>query len=202
MLHAKNLLPLAYALFGAILLLTAGCQDNNPTIPSDLTREANDAGPGLTVTDTYYKTLDGKLQGIAIQGLYYETQQIYAGFTSEKGHYAYAPEQEVEFLLGDLLLFSGVGSDSLAPLTLLDEETAITLLQILMTFDKDGDYSNGIHLDRHLYQIFQEFPINDDLSNPMVLDNQSLIWARFQTTNLSDWVDRGLATDVYYSLIL
>lgn len=201
MLLAKKLFPLAQLLLGVMLLITAGCQDNPSPISEDIQRESNTAGPGLTITDTYYKTLDGQLQGITIEGLYYEIPQIFAGFTSEEGHYAYAPEQSMQFWLGDLLLFSDSGTATAAPLMLLDEETAITLLQILMTFDKDGDYSNGIHVDRHLYQIFQEFPIADSLSNPAILNNESLIWARIQTTNLSGWVDRDLAAEVYYSLI-
>lgn len=86
-----------------------------------------------------------------VEGLQYRTATG-SGLTNNAGEFKYLPGENVDFLIGDVLLGTALGQKIVTPVTLVPDATnahnpvVLNIVRFLMTLDDDENPDNGISI--------------------------------------------------------
>jgi len=152
-----------FVAFGiAVVLLLAGC----------------DGGGG---GNTGSSTNEGTFVDSVVEGLSYETASQF-GTTDSNGTFEYQDEETVSFSIGDIVLGSGVGAETMTPVELVSgatdetDPTVTNLCIFIISLDVDGDPSNGIEISSVIRDVATGVSLDFDqatadfLTDPALLD--------------------------------
>ncbi len=154
----KHLIPPA-----AILILSAtltACGGSGSSSSND--------GDTPTPPDTP-QTAQGVFLDSAVEGLGY-TSGALSGFTDNTGAFEYEDGQSVTFTIGDIVIGTANGADTLTPLELIatasdaSDPAVINIARFLQTLDDDGNPDNGILILPSVRDLAIDQTINFDQS--------------------------------------
>ncbi len=97
------------------------------------------------------QTLSGVFVDSAVSGLSYATDSG-SGTTGADGAFSYQEGETVTFSIGDLVLGSASGAETLSPLDIVDgaadatDQRVVNICVLLQTLDQDGNLNNGIQI--------------------------------------------------------
>lgn len=110
----------------------------------------DDDDDGGTAT-TPAQVLSGVFVDSAVSGLNYATDS-FSGTTDAEGAFSYREGETVTFSIGDLVLGSAPGTDTLSPIDIVEgaadatDQRVVNICVLLQTLDQDGDLNNGIQI--------------------------------------------------------
>lgn len=142
----------------------------------------------------------GQLSGVfvdsPVSGLKYASPNS-SGTTEANGAFNYFQDDEITFAIGDLILGSAAGQETLTPLDLISEAANATdqrvtnILVLLQTLDQDGDLNNGIQITPEISAIVSDY------SSDIDFDQSATAFAA--DTNVSNLLADLNAADVFTS---
>lgn len=114
--------------------------------------------------------MSGVFMDSAVSGLDYSG--AFSGKTTESGGFSYISGNTVTFSIGNLILGSAVGKETITPLDIVSGATSATdqrvtnRLILLQTLDQDGDLNNGIQITSAITDVVNNYSskINFDQS--------------------------------------
>ena len=145
-------------LCGIVLLLLSACGGGG---------SSDSSTTGTTTPDA--STAEGHFIDSAVSGLTYICGDI-TGITDENGTFTYYVDQEITFMIGDVVLGTASGASIVTPIGLVDgakdetNETVINLLRFIQSLDNDGNLSNGINITTSIASALTNTAVNFRLS--------------------------------------
>ncbi len=133
-------------------------------------------GGGGSSSDETPQTQTGVFLDSAVEGLGYSSGAL-SGFTDSAGTFEYETGQSVTFTIGDILIGTANGADTLTPVELIDgasdaSDPAVTnIARLLQTLDDDGDPSNGILITESVRDLAVNLTINFEVLLDLFTDN-------------------------------
>ncbi len=153
----KHLIPPA-----AVLILSA-------TLTACGGSSSSSSNDGDTPPPDTPQTAQGIFLDSAVEGLGY-TSGALSGFTDNAGTFEYEDGQSVTFTIGDIVIGTTNGADTLTPLELIatasdaSNPAVINIARLLQTLDDDGDPDNGILILPSVRELAVDQAINFDQS--------------------------------------
>lgn len=141
-----------------------------------------------------------------VSGVRYETPSQ-AGITNTEGEFIYQQEEQVEFLIGSVVLGS-VPSDSFVTTAevvganSIEDDAAINLSRLLQTLDADGNSENGIQVPEGASEAIEDFSLTIDFNQtPEAFAEDTsvvtLIQNAGQDTAVTELIEEQVAEDAY-----
>lgn len=111
----------------------------------------------------------GVFEDSAVEGLQYVSGDI-SGVTNAEGEFEYLVGEQVTFSIGDIVVGSAIGAQTITPVSLVagavDETNAVVtnIARFLQTLDNDNNPDNGILITEDVRNLAQERTIDFDQS--------------------------------------
>lgn len=142
-----------------------------------------------------------------VSGLSYQTDTLsFSGLTDADGTFTYYGGETVTFFLGDLVLGSTKGKDTVSPIDLVSgaadatDQTVINMARFLQSLDADGDLNNGIQITSEIANTVASYveangPVNFNQA-PDAFSNDAGVVAILAALNAADvFENRNVAGD-------
>lgn len=123
----------------------------------------------MPVKPTALQTAQGIFLDSEVEGMAYRSGTL-SGFTDSTGAFQYEIGKQVTFSIGDIVIGTADGADTITPLDLVESATdasdpmVINIARFLQTLDDDGDPENGITILVSVRDLAVGLTINFDQS--------------------------------------
>lgn len=145
------------------------------------------------------QTAQGVFLDSAVEGLGYRSGTL-TGFTDNTGAFQYEVGETVTFSIGDIVIGTATGADTIMPLELVASATdatdpmVINIARFLQTLDDDGDPDNGITILVSVRDLAADLTINFDQSIEAFTDDGEVQTAITTLTTVTNAGARMLVT--------